>query len=185
MKRPIPLNKEIKLGKEIIVSKTDQRGVITYGNDVFVKVSGYDLDELINTNHNILRHPDMPKAVFALLWDKIRKGENITAVVKNLSKSGAYYWVITDFEIQKDDKGKIRNYVAFRRAAPKEVVKVMEPIYANMLNVEQEHGMSASANYLFGLLDDKHMNYNEFIEDLSKPKGLKGLLFNKMKKLFS
>jgi len=185
MKRPIPLDKEIKVGKDIIVSKTDQKGIITYGNDVFVKISGYNLDELINKNHNILRHPDMPKAVFSLLWDTIKKGDNITAVVKNLSKSGAYYWVITDFEIQRDENGKIRNYVAFRRAAPKEVVKVIEPIYKDMLKIEKDHGMAASANYLFGLLDEKKMTYNEFIAELSKPKGIAGILFNKMKKLFA
>lgn len=186
MKRPIALNKEIKIsGKDILVSKTDQRGIITYGNDTFVKISGYDLDELIATNHNILRHPDMPKAAFALMWDTIKKGENITAVVKNLSKSGAYYWVITDFEIQRDEKGRIRNYVAFRRAAPKEAVKIIEPIYGEMLKIEQKHGMAASANYLYGLLDDKHMTYNEFIAEISKPKGISGMIFSKMKKLFS
>ena len=186
MLRPHPTNKEIKLGsKDMLVSKTDQRGVITYGNNKFVEVTGYKENELIGSPHNILRNPDMPKAIFYLMWESIKSGKNIMAVVKNLAKNGDHYWVTTDFDIQRDREGKIRNYIAYRHAAPKNVVKEIEPLYKKMLEIEKEHGMDASIEYLEGFLEEKGMSYNQYIEDLAKPKGIAGAFFDKMKKMFA
>jgi PAS domain S-box-containing protein len=185
MLQPQPTGREIKLNpKDMLVSKTDPRGVITYGNTNFVKVSGYKENELINSPHNILRHPDMPKAVFYLMWESIKNGKNIMAVVKNLAKNGDHYWVTTDFDIQRGRDGNIRNYIAYRHAAPKNVIKVIEPIYQKLLEIEKEHGMDASMDYFEGFLQEKKMSYHQFIEDLAKPKGIAGALFEKMKKMF-
>ncbi len=183
---PHPTGKEIKLSsKDMLVSKTDTLGVITYGNSKFVEVSGYKESELIGSAHSILRHPDMPKAVFYLMWKSIKKGRNIMAVVKNIAKNGDHYWVTTDFEIKKNRDGKIVNYIAFRYSASKNIVKVMEPLYAKMIDIEKEHGMDASVNYLEAFLEEKKMNYNQFIEDLAKPKGITAIIFDKMKKVFA
>jgi len=144
-----PTGKEIKLSpKDMLVSKTDARRVITYGNDKFVKVSGYKECEMIGSPHNILRHPDMSKAIFYLMWDSIKKNRNIIAVIKNLSKSGDHYWVTTDSDIHKNREGRIRNYIAFRHPASKKIVQVIEPLYAKMLEIEKEHNMDASLDYL-------------------------------------
>jgi PAS domain S-box-containing protein len=78
---------------ELFFSRTDARGVIISGNSVFQRISMYSWDELINKPHNIIRHPDMPRAVFWLLWETIKKGEPIGAYVKNRAKDGRYYWV--------------------------------------------------------------------------------------------
>jgi PAS domain S-box-containing protein len=186
MIQPHPTGKEIKLStKDLLVSKTDAQGNITYGNEKFVEVAGYKESELIGSAHNVLRHPDMPKAVFYLMWDSIKNGKNIMAVVKNLAKSGDHYWVTTDFDIQRNREGKIRNYIAFRQGADKNIVKVIEPLYAKMIEIENKHGMDASVDYLEAFLEEKKMSYNQFIEDLAKPKGIAGVLFSKMKKLFS
>ncbi len=186
MLRPVPLDEAIALdSKRYIVSKTDDRGVIEYGNEYFVEISGYKESELIGSPHNILRHPDMPKAAFYLMWQSIQNGKNIMAVVKNLSKNGDHYWVTTDFEIQKNKEGKIRNYIAFRHPASKNVIKVIEPLYAKMFEIEEEHGMDASIDYLEAYLEEKKMSYNQFIEDLAKPKGITAIVFDKMKKLFA
>ena len=183
--RPIPTGKEIKLNpKQYIVSKTDTTGKIIYGNDYFSEISGYKETELIGQPHNILRHPDMPKAVFYLMWQYLQNGRNIMAVVKNLSKNGNHYWVVTDFDIKRDRSGNVRHYIAFRQAAPKHVIKAIEPLYARLLEVEKEHGMEASIEYLNGYLEEKHMNYDQFIEDLAKPKGLGAMFFATMKKMF-
>ncbi len=185
MTRPYPTGKELKLSpRDMLVSKTDARGIITYGNEKFVEISGYKESELIGSEHNILRHPDMPKAIFYLMWDNIKKNRNIMAVVKNISKSGDHYWVTTDFDIQKNKEGKIRNYIAFRHPASKNIVQVIEPLYARLLEIEKEHDMDASLNYLEAFLEEKQMSYNQFIEDLAKPKGIAGTLIEKMKKLF-
>jgi PAS domain S-box-containing protein len=186
MINPHPTGKEIKLNsKDMLVSKTDTTGVITYGNSKFVEISGYKESELIGSPHNILRHPDMPKAIFYLMWQSIKKGRNIMAVVKNLAKNGDHYWVTTDFEIKRNREGKIVNYIAFRYPASKNIVKVMEPLYVRMMDIEKEHGMDASVEYLEAFLEEKKMSYNQFIEDLAKPKGIAAVLFDKMKKLFT
>jgi PAS domain S-box-containing protein len=186
MIQPHPTGKEIKLHpKDMLVSKTDTHGVISYGNNKFIEISGYKESELIGLPHNIIRHPDMPKAVFYLMWQSIRNGKNIMAVVKNLSKSGDHYWVTTDFEIQRNREGRIRNYIAFRHTASKAVIKEIEPLYRKMIEIEEVHDMDASVAYLEAFLEEKKMSYNQFIEDLAKPKGIAGVLFAKMKKLFN
>ena len=99
MEKVIPLNEEIKLAnKRYLVSETDAKGVITYCNDYFTEISGYKREELIGKQHNIIRHPDMPRLVFKLLWERIQSGKNVNALVKNLAKNGKYYWIFTEFK---------------------------------------------------------------------------------------
>jgi len=130
MSHPTPIENEIKLSpKRYIVSKTDSKGIIEYGNDYFVEICGYSQEELIGQPHNIVRHPDMPKIAFKLMWDRISKGENFIAVVKNLAKDGSYYWVVTDFEPKVDPiTNKIISHTAFRKAAPQQAIDTMAPI---------------------------------------------------------
>jgi len=184
--RPYPTNNEIKLSAtKYIVSKTDPKGKILYANDYFCDVSGYKEYELVGAPHSIVRHPDMPKAVFHLLWQYIQNGRNITAVVKNMAKNGDHYWVVTDFEVRRNTVTKeINQYVAFRHAVSKKVLKEVEPLYAKMLEIEKADGMSASIDYLNNYLEAKQMNYNQFIGQLAKPSGLAGKLFDKMKRFF-
>jgi PAS domain S-box-containing protein len=184
--RPYPTKNEIKLSShKYIVSKTDARGKILYANDYFSEVCGYKEYELVGAPHSIVRHPDMPKAVFHLLWEHIQHGQNISAVVKNLTKNGDYYWVVTDFEIRRNSAtGEINQYVAFRHSVSKKVIKEIEPLYAKMLEIEKSEGMAASIDYLNRILEEKQMNYNQYIEKLAKPGGLAGKLFAKMKRLF-
>ena len=81
---------------DFIISLTDTKGRITYGNRIFIEFSGYTEDELLGTQHNIIRHPDMPRSVFKLLWDKIQAKEECFAYVKNMSKDGSFYWVFAN-----------------------------------------------------------------------------------------
>ncbi|WP_024954735.1 PAS domain-containing protein [Sulfurospirillum arcachonense] len=187
MSHPIPTNKEIKLStKRYIVSKTDTKGIITYGNDYFIEIAGYSEAELLGKPHSIVRHPDMPKIVFKLMWDRINKGQNIMAVVKNLAKSGDHYWVVTDFEPKIDPlTNQILSHTAFRKAAPREAIDTMEPIYAKLLELEKEGGMEASEKYLYGYLENNNTTYDNFINSLVENKGLFKLFFSTMKKLFS
>jgi len=184
--KPVPTGVEIKLSSQkMLVSKTNSRGIIIYGNENFVDISGYSESELIGSPHNILRHPDMPKAIFYLMWQRIRKGKNIMAVVKNLSKNGDHYWVTTDFDIRKDRDGKIQSYMAFRQSAPRNVIDTIEKLYEKMLEIEDEHSMDESLEYLDGYLEERGMDYDKFIEDLAAPKGIGATFFKKMKNLFS
>ncbi|BDY13119.1 PAS domain-containing protein [Hydrogenimonas cancrithermarum] len=186
MARPTPIDEEITLDpKRYIVSKTDTKGVIEYGNDYFVQISGYKESELIGQPHNIIRHPDMPRIVFKMMWDRIRNRENIFAIVKNLAKDGRYYWVVTEFETKVDPlTNEITGYTAFRKAAPKEAVKAIEPIYEKLIEIEAVGGMEASEKYLRGYLEERGVTYDEFVNDLIGNKGLFKAFFKLMKKMF-
>jgi PAS domain S-box-containing protein len=186
MTRPTPLDEERVLNpKRYIVSKTDPRGIITYGNDYFVEISGYSEVELIGKPHNIIRHPDMPKVVFKMMWERIKQGGNIMALVKNLAKDGKYYWVVTEFETKRDPiTNEIISYTAFRKAAPKKAVETIAPIYKKLVDIEAEGGMEASENYLRGFLEEQGKTYDEFIDELIGNKGFFKAFFTMMKKLF-
>lgn len=187
MTRPKPTDNEIKLStKRYIVSKTDPKGIIEYGNDYFVEISGYSEAELLGQPHSIVRHPDMPKVVFKMMWDRIKAGRNIMAVVKNLAKNGSYYWVVTEFEPKIDTiTNEVLSYTAFRKAAPQKAIDAMTPIYQKLLEIEKTGGMEASEKYLRGFLEENKTTYDEFINDLVGNSGIFKIFFTAMKKLFS
>ena len=172
MIKPTPLDVEIELDpKRYIVSETDAKGKITYCNDYFKEVSGYSEQELIGSAHNIVRHPDMPKVVFKLLWQTISSGKNINAVVKNLAKDGRYYWIFTEFEIRKDtDTGNIIGYHASRKTISKHVTEIISNLYLKLLEIEKDSGVEASQTYLTEFLKEKgeDVNFCNIMEEIHK-----------------
>jgi len=172
MKQKIaPIAKEkVMRENDFIVSKTDLKGRITYGNRIFVEFSGYDLGELIGAQHNIIRHPDMPRAVFKLLWDTIEQGKEISAYVKNMAKDGSFYWVFANVTPDFDEHGKISGYYSVRRKPNPEAVKVVSGLYQAMLDAEQKAGardaISASTKILTDLLAQKGASYDQLIFSL-------------------
>ncbi len=186
MTRPVPINEAVKLNKhKYIMSRTDTKGVIEFGNDYFFEISGYSAKELMGKPHNVIRHPDMPKVIFKLMWDRLKMGKNIYAVVKNLAKDGRYYWVTTKFEIKKHPvENEIVGYMAYRQAAPASAIETMSVLYADLLEIEKTAGLKASEKYLIGYLDAKHMTYDEFIDDVIGNKGAMKMFFAAMAKIF-
>lgn len=172
MKHKIVPNGKEKVMREndFIVSKTDMKGVITYGNRIFIEFSGYTEDELIGTQHNIIRHPDMPRAVFSLLWDTISKGKEISAYVKNLAKDGSFYWVFANVTPDFDEHGNINGYFSVRRKPKAEAVKIVSGLYQAMLEAEKKAGardaISVSTKILVNLLTEKGISYDELIYSL-------------------
>ncbi|MFW0736303.1 PAS domain-containing protein [Flavobacterium sp.] len=162
------VDKEVTWDKtQVIMSKTNAFGIIEYANEVFVDVCGYEDYELMGQPHNIIRHPDMPRVIFKVLWENLKSGRNFHAIVKNLAKSGRYYWVITDFEIAKDENGVIVNYFGRRQAVPQEVIALhIEPLYKKLLQIEAASGMEFSEKYLIGFLEEKKRTYVEYIKEL-------------------
>lgn len=163
-----PVNKEVAWDKtKTIMSKTDAKGVIEYVNQVFMDVAGYNESELIGKPHNVIRHPDMPKTIFKILWDNIQKGINFHAIVKNLAKSGEYYWVITDFEMRRDATGNITHYIARRKSVPKAVIEnYVAPLYETLLKLEKVGGMELSSRFFKNYLAKQGKDYIDFIIDV-------------------
>jgi PAS domain S-box-containing protein len=160
-------NQELTFGEEeFIVSKTDLNGKITYGNALFIQMSGYRERELIDQPHNILRHPDMPAVVFKLLWSKIKEGKEIFAYVKNKTKNEDYYWVFAHVTPSFDTNHKITNYHSVRRSPNPKALEIIKPLYALLLQKERSSGIHASEAVLNQLLKDKGMSYDEFILSL-------------------
>jgi len=159
MARPTPIDNEIILKSvDIVVSKSDEEGNIEYANPIFYKLSGYNKRELTFAPHSILRHPDMPKAVFKLLWDELKKGNEVNAFVKNLTKDGSFYWVLAYVRPAFNPDGSLRNYVSTRKAMSQNAREVIEPFYKKLLELEKTDGIEASEKALMNLLDNRAFN---------------------------
>ena len=135
MNRPDPIDEEYTFEKGLIVSSTDLKGIITYANRKFCEIAGYSKDELVGKNHNIVRHPDMPKAAFKEVWDTIENKKEWTGIVKNLRKDGRYYWVYSHISPIIVD-GEITGYTAARRPASATEIEEIVPIYKDLLEKE-------------------------------------------------
>jgi len=151
----------------IIVSETDKNGIITQANDVFQEVAGYTEAELIGANHNLVRHPDMPRAAFNLVWSIIKTGKEVRAFVINQAKNGDHYWVLATITPTAD------GYHAERVAPnPDTINDVVAPLYKQMRDKEAETnfddaGMEASTKILLDVLADKGLSYDELINALA------------------
>jgi PAS domain S-box-containing protein len=159
--------------EEIIVSKTDVRGFITYANDVFLRVSAYDEAELIGKPHNVIRHPDMPRCVFKLLWETIAGGDEIFAYVLNLAADGAHYWVFAHVTPSFGTRGEIVGYHSNRRSPDRRVVDRIAEVYATLLAEERRNSnptaaMEASTAILTQVLADRGQTYDEFVWSLAE-----------------
>jgi len=166
-KKVIPIDEEIQLQENrTIVSKTNPKGIIEYTNDYFEEVSGYSKEELLGKAHNIIRHPDMPKIIFKVLWDELKKGNDIRVVIKNLAKDGRYYWVITNFFTVYDEEGNITGYYARRKAVPKHVKAIIEDLYKKLITIEKETDMEIAENYLREHLKNYNTDLQGFVEYL-------------------
>lgn len=153
---------------DIIVSKTDKTGRILYCNEYFMQISGFEEKELIGSPHSILRHPDMPRALFQHLWKTLMAGNDIFAYIVNLCKNGDHYWVLAHVSPSFDGKGNITGYHSMRRKAYDSALHEIKPIYKELLDIENSHpnrktGLEHSYNRLLQIVDEKESDYDEFI----------------------
>ncbi len=125
---------------EFIVSKTDVKGRITYANRTFYTVSGFTEKEVMGVQHNIVRHPDMPRSVFALLWETIQQGKEVFAYVKNVRKDGGYYWVWANVTASTDMNGQLLGYHSVRRCPNRAALPAVTALYRQMLAAEKQVG---------------------------------------------
>jgi PAS domain S-box-containing protein len=151
---------------DFIVSKTDLKGRITYVNKIFMEMAEYTEEELLGKPHSIIRHPAMPKAVFKLLWDMVQNKEEIFAFVINKTKNGNDYWVYANITPSVDKNGKAVGYYSVRRKPNSAALKIIEPLYAQMLQAEKSGGIAAGTKILTDLLHEKGVSYNELIIDI-------------------
>jgi PAS domain S-box-containing protein len=172
MKRDItPTNVErVMREDDFIVSKTNRKGIITYGNPIFIEFSGYSEAELLGSQHNIIRHPDMPRSAFKLVWDTIETGKEMFAYVKNMSRDGGFYWVFAHITPDLDSSGNIVGYTSVRRCPKRSAIEKIEPVYRQMLQAERAAGareaMTAGTRVLLDLLEKTGVGYEELVFSL-------------------
>ncbi len=152
---------------DFIISKTDLKGRITYCNRIFIEFSGYSEQELLGSQHNIVRHPDMPRGVFKFLWDTLGQQKECFAYVKNMSKDGSFYWVLANVTPDLNAQGVAEGYFSVRRKPNRGAVAALSDVYQLMLNEERRAGpkdaCAASLALLSSVLDQKGVSYEKFI----------------------
>lgn len=156
---------------EIIVTKTDRTGRITYANPTFLAMAALSEAEAIGAPHSIIRHPDMPRCVFAHLWREIEAGREVFAHVNNLAADGAHYWVLAHVTPSRDGSGRIVGYHSNRRPVGPGARAVIEPLYAELLAVERAHasrrdGLAASQAALAAKLEALGTTFDAFVLSL-------------------
>ncbi len=157
---------------ELIVSKTDLKGRITYANDVFLKIAGYTEKDVLGQPHSLIRHPDMPRSIFKLLWETIQGGSEIFAYVVNRAKNGDHYWVLAHVTPSRDGDGNIIGYHSNRRVPDRRIVtENIIPLYQSLVAEEHKHsngkdGMNAAYDMVGAMLADRGLPYDEFVATL-------------------
>ncbi|EJK2115169.1 PAS domain-containing protein [Vibrio navarrensis] len=170
---PAHQEKEVSFSRdEMIVSKTDTQGKITYANRTFMRISNYSELDLLNQNHSIIRHPSMPRGVFYGLWHTLKSGNEFFGFVKNYTADKNYYWVFAN--VTPDlIKGKVVGYYSVRRSPPKEAVAAVSKIYQQMLEQEgrldRKKAPESSWKWLNETIQKEHkQTYEEFVLGLYK-----------------
>ena len=158
---------------ELIVSKTDLKGRLTYCNDVFLRMAGYSEEECLGQPHSMIRHPDMPRSIFALLWQEIQAGREIFAYVMNRCKNGDHYWVLAHVTPSRDTSGATIGYHSNRRVPDRRVLEgTIMPLYQELLGVERsvssrKDGLAAGLDRVTEKLADAGLAYDAFIASLA------------------
>jgi len=172
MRTITPTGVENSLGdEELIVSKTDCKGRITYANDIFIRMAKYPARDLIGAPHSIIRHPEMPRCVFKLLWDTIEAGREVFAYVVNLAADGSHYWVFAHVTTTLDNRNNIVGHHSNRRKPERGPIERIKPIYALLREEEARHanakeGMHASYAMMIDFLKQQGVDYDEFVLSL-------------------
>lgn len=153
---------------QIIVSKTDPQGRLTYVNRLFMEISAFGEEDLIGQPHNVIRHPDMPRAIFGLLWERIRSGQEIFAYVVNLAHDGSHYWVLAHITPTFDGNGRIVGYHSNRRTVPQATITTIAALYRNIVAAEAQHtnaqdAVTAGRAVLDARLAEAGAQYDELI----------------------
>ncbi len=166
-------NEEVEVKDiDIVVSKADEEGNITYGNPIFVKLSGYSQDELIGSPHSILRHPDMPKTIFKFLWDNLKAKKEIKVFVKNKTKDGNFYKVFAVVRPALNPNGTLRNYTSTRRRSNPKAWDIIEPLYKELKEIEDNQGIEEAENRLLEFIKEQGGNslddFNTVMDKLQK-----------------
>jgi len=160
-------NERIFPEDKILVSKTNAKGIITYCNHSFLEISGYSESELLGKQHNVVRHPDMPRVIFSLLWEILQSNREFNGYIKNLAKDGGYYWVFANVTPSYSSKNELLGYYSVSRKPEPEKLNYIQNLYLELLEIEQQpaskNAIDESRYKLDSVLNGREMGYDEFV----------------------
>jgi len=164
-----PIDKEISINPSAVFNwKINPRLLIDYTNHFFCEVIGYEEYELIGESIEKLRHPDMPKVVLDVLYERFKNKENMRLITKILAKDGRFFWLLVDFETKVNAEGDIVAHYGISKLASQYAVHKIATLYKILTKIEEKTGNTeASRRYLVGFLEERNLNYNKYIEELS------------------
>ena len=164
-----PLDKEISINPSAVFNwKINPELLLDYANHYFCEVSGYEEYELIGESIEKLRHPDMPKVVLDVLYERFMKKENMRLISKVLAKDGRYFWLMVDFETKVNENGVAVAHYGISKLASQYAVHKIATLYKILTKIEEKTGNTeASRRYLIGFLEERNVNYNKYLEELS------------------
>lgn len=164
-----PIDKEITINPSASYSfKISPKNIIDYANHSFCEVSGYEEYELIGESLEKIIHPDMPLLFTEKLSKRLKKKEPMRLITKLLAKDGRFFWLLIDFETKVDEDKNIVAHYSHSKAAPQYAIHKMDALHKILLKIEEKtDGTEASKRYLIGFLEERNMDYNQYIEELS------------------
>lgn len=165
--------REIQLAPdELIITKTDTRGLITYANRTFMRIAGFPEHQLLGQPHNLIRHPDMPRGVYRLMWKTLQAGQEFFGIVKNFTASGDHYWVFANITPDYSASGNVVGYYSVRRQPSRNTINTIIPLYQQMRDIEQRSGKAnapdEAMNWLLSQMSAQQIPYEEFVLSLEK-----------------
>jgi len=165
-----PIDREVNINSSaVLMCKINADGIIEYVNPSFSEASGYEEFEIIGETIDILKHPDVPQVIYDVLKERMAKKEPIRLIMKQLAKDGRYFWVLSDYETKVDDSGNLIAYYSHSVTAPTYAVHKISSLYKILTKIESKTtSTEVSKRYLIGFLEERNLNYNQFIDELSK-----------------
>lgn len=161
--------KELILDNDVLItSKTDLKGNVIYCNQSFLDYAEYNESEVLFKSHNIVRHEDMPKCVFKLLWDYIKQGKEVFAFVKNKTKYNNFYWVFANVTANYNQNGQVIGYYSVRRKANPKALDIISKIYTEALRIERAQGVNVAYNFILTHAKNANVSYNNLIVNIQR-----------------
>ena len=136
MDKIVPTDEEFIYEGKVAISQTDLKGTITFVNRKFCEISGYKTQELVDSNHDMIRHPDVPNSVFDKMWNALEGGQVWNGIIKNLNKDGRYYWVDMEIAPIRDKQEQVTGYISVSKPAPRKNIADIEKLYTKQDNVK-------------------------------------------------
>ncbi|MDQ7085632.1 MAG: PAS domain-containing protein [Sulfurovum sp.] len=180
------LTKEIYADENLSYStSTNEKGIINSVSQDFESLSGYAKEELMGQNHNIVRHPDMPKIIFKIMWKTLSKDEEFVGFVFNHAKNGGYYWLAHKTYVFSKHQNGSRKYFSYKFTMSDRARHYMAKLYAKLLEEEKKGGIEASEKYLEEYLSFRAVSFDEYMKTFLDASGLLRTGFFMARKLFS